>query len=351
VINSDANTRARVFVDGAVGTTGLRIVSRLMARPDIDLITLDESLRKDAQARANALNSADVAFLCLPDAAAVEAVQLVENPETVIIDASTAHRVNPAWTYGFAELAGQRDRIAQSTRIANPGCHASGFIALVAPLVQQGLIGPDALLNAVSLTGYSGGGKQMIAAYKEAEDAHEADAQPFVEGANSEYIARDVDDAVDEIDIYAGPRAYGLAQRLKHLPEMAAVCGLDNAPVFLPVVEPFYSGMMVTVPLFGTAMGITKAQVEEALRRYYQTPAGGLVYVLSEQDFAQRSDGFINAAMMFGRDDMVVTVCGNDDRMTLVSVFDNLGKGASGAALQNMNIVLGVDEATGLVVS
>lgn len=308
---------AKIFIDGSAGTTGLRIRERLAARRDIELILLSEEMRKDTEARRDALNRADIAFLCLPDAAAVEAVSLVENPNTAIIDTSTAHRTMSGWEYGFPELAGRRERIQASKRIANPGCHASGFVALVEPLIQAGLLSPDTKLTAYSLTGYSGGGKKMIAEY---------------EG--------------DERDpLLDAPRMYGLGQTHKHLPEMRAICGLTNEPIFCPVVAPYYSGMEVTVPLFAedVARDIDFEEITEYYRSYYRD---GLVSLDKKAD----ESGFLSAAAFSGRDDMQITVCGNHDRILLVARFDNLGKGASGAAIQNMNLLLGVDEKTGLVV-
>lgn len=302
----------KVFIDGSAGTTGLRIVDRLSARKDLELVILPDALRKDTVARKEALNSADVAFLCLPDAAAIEAVSLIDNPDTVVIDTSTAHRTADGWAYGFPEIYGA-DRIKNAKRIANPGCHASGFVALVQPLVKAGLIKREAALTCFSLTGYSGGGKSMIAAY-EAED-------------------RD--------PLLSAPRQYALAQKHKHLPEMAKVCGLDLDPVFCPIVSDFYSGMEVTVPLFGKDLNGSIVDVTAAYREAYRT---GLVRFEETADEA----GFLSAAAFAGRDDMQVTVTGNEDRLLLVARFDNLGKGASGAAIQNMNIVLGVDETTGL---
>ena len=304
-----------VFIDGAAGTTGLRIHERLADRTDISLLILPEEKRKDPAARAEALNTADIAFLCLPDAAAIEAVAMVTNPHTAIIDTSTAHRTAPGWEYGFPELAGRREKIAASRRIANPGCHASGFVALVEPLVRAGLLSPDALLSAHSLTGYSGGGKQMIAAYE-------------AEGRDP---------------LFAGPRQYGLGQKHKHLPEMAAVCGLSQVPVFCPIVAPYYSGMEVTVPLHASQVKGNVADLLAAYHAYYTT---GLVRVCEAAD----EGGFLSASAFSGRDDMQITVTGNDERILLISRFDNLGKGASGAAIQNMNILLGVDEAAGLTV-
>ncbi len=303
----------KIFIDGSAGTTGLRIYERLGGRRDIELIRLTEELRKDTDARRDALNSADIAFLCLPDAAAVEAVSLIENPNTAVIDTSTAHRTNDGWEYGFPELFGRRERIAASKRIANPGCHASGFVALVEPLVRAGIIKPDVRLTAHSLTGYSGGGKQMIAEY--------------------ENTARDT--------LLDAPRQYGLTQKHKHLPEMSKICGIENLPVFCPIVAPYYSGMEVTVPLFAHDICGSTDDIKSVYRDYYKN---GLVKFMESDG----EGGFLSAGKMSGRDDMEITVCGNDERILLISRFDNLGKGASGAAIQNMNILLGVNEAEGL---
>lgn len=305
---------AKVFIDGSYGTTGLRIRNRLDERRDIELITLPEELRKDTAARKEALNTADIAFLCLPDDAARQAVKMVESPDTVIIDCSTAHRTNDDWVYGLPELDGQSFLIGNSKRIANPGCYASGFIALVAPLVQDGLIHPDALLSCFSLTGYSGGGNGMIAQYETS----------------------------DRDRTLSAPRMYGLSQNHKHVPEMMKICGLNYAPVFCPVVADFYSGMQVTVCLTRHDVSGTIDDIRAAYKEKYHC---GLIRYCEDDE-----DGFLSAIKYDGRDDMMIAAYGNDDRMTLVARFDNLGKGASGAAIQNMNIVLGVDEATGLVV-
>lgn len=303
----------KVFIDGGAGTTGLRINERLSGRSDIELITLAEEVRKDTEARREALNSADIVFLCLPDAAAKEAVSLIENTKTVVIDTSTAHRTNDAWEYGFPELAGRREKIAASKRIANPGCHASGFVALVEPLVRLGVLSKDALLSCFSLTGYSGGGKKMIADY-------EADGRSL---------------ALDS------PAMYANTQQHKHLPEMAKICEIDKLPVFSPIVAPFYCGMQVTVPLFSEQINGRVEDIKNVYRYYYKE---GLVkFVENGED-----PTFLYANALSGRDDMEITVCGNDDRILLVSRFDNLGKGASGAAIQNMNIIMGVPESTGL---
>ena len=308
----------KVFIDGSAGTTGLRIRERLSSRNDIELVILPEELRKDTEARRKALNGSDVAFLCLPDAAAVEAVELVSNPETVIIDTSTAHRTADGWEYGFPELEGRRERIAAAKRIANPGCHASGFVALVEPLVRKRLVTVNERIAAFSLTGYSGGGKKMIADYETA-------------GTN----------------LHIGGRQYALGQKHKHLPEMAKVCGFVNEPCFSPIVVPHLSGMEVTVQLFASQFreaGTTLEQVKDVYREYYG--AGGLVKFVD--DPAAAEGGFLSSAVLSGRDDMEISVYGNDERVILVSRFDNLGKGASGAAIQNMNLVLGCAEGEGL---
>ena len=324
----------KVFIDGSAGTTGLRIRERLASRKDLELVILPDDLRKDVEARRQALNGADVAFLCLPDAAAVEAVSLVENPNTVVIDTSTAHRTSEGWEYGFPELEGRRERIAKATRIANPGCHASGFVALVEPLVRCGLIAKDEKLCAFSLTGYSGGGKKMIAEYDE-----KVKVKVKGEGEGEQRCC----------SLYLGGRQYALGQAHKHLPEMAKVCGLANAPCFSPIVVPHLSGMEVTVQLFGKSV----AAIKEAYSAHYGSripvverasrPFGLVRFVEDPSE-----GGFLSSAALSGRDDMEVSVYGNDERAILVSRFDNLGKGASGAAIQNMNIVLGCDEKVGL---
>lgn len=301
-----------VFIDGSAGTTGLRISERLSGRKDLSLIHLDEAHRKDPKAREEALNAAQVAFLCLPDDAAREAVSLVHG-DTVIIDTSTAHRTAPGWVYGFPELPGQQEKIVHAKRIANPGCHASGFIALVAPLVQAGLLKAGAALTCFSLTGYSGGGKKMITEY---ENPH-----------------RDL--------AYQSPRQYGLTQQHKHLKEMIHICGLDTAPVFCPIVADFYSGMEVTVPVFRKDLLGTAEDIRQLYAEVYHTPV--VHFESFPEDLAM-----LPANQMAGRDDMVIRVAGNEDRILLTACFDNLGKGASGAAIQNMNIVLGLDQTLGL---
>ena len=303
-----------VFIDGQEGTTGLRIYERLSARKDIRLLRIDEARRKDPECRAEFMRRADVVFLCLPDAAAVEAEALAPEDVTVI-DASTAHRTLPGWSYGFPELsAGHRHGVERGRRIAVPGCHASGFNAVVYPLVQAGLLPRDYPLVCHSLTGYSGGGKRMIAQY--------------------EAPGRDV-----ELD---SPRIYGLTQNHKHLREMRAIPGLSRTPVFDPIVADYFSGMAVTVPLFTDLLhGVTRVrEVFEALRNHYSGQR--LVRVtLSEE-------AFLAGNSLSGRDDMEICVTGNDERVLVTARFDNLGKGASGAAVQCMNLSVGVDECTGL---
>ncbi len=303
----------KIFIDGSAGTTGLRIKERLSLRDDIELIILPEDLRKDAKARKEALCSSDISFLCLPDSASVEAVSFADGCDTVIIDTSTAHRTSEGWIYGFPELVGN-EKIKNSKRIANPGCHASGFAALVKPLTQCGVISRSARLSCFSVTGYSGGGKGMISEYESAERS----------------------------PLLKSPRQYALTQSHKHLREMKAVCSLDEAPVFCPIVADFYSGMEVTVPLFAKDIGVSPDKIREIYREFYRGKRA--VYVSEESG----ENGFLSASALSGRDDMELRVDGNDDRIILTARFDNLGKGASGSAIQNMNIVLGVDEFTGL---
>ena len=306
----------KVFIDGSAGTTGLRIAERLESRNDIELIRLTEENRKDTEARRKALNEADIAFLCLPDAAAIEAVSLIENDNTVVLDTSTAHRTNENWAYGFPELSPEHEeKVINSKRIAVPGCHASGFISLIYPLVENGIISKDILLSCFSLTGYSGGGKKMIAEYEDAERE----------------------------ELLNAPRQYGLSQKHKHLPEMSKVTGINNAPAFIPVVDDFYSGMEVTVPLFASQLkdGFTVEDVKNVYREKYQGPV-----VKYTEDFDE--NGFVSANKLSFKDSMEISVSGNEDRILLIARYDNLGKGASGAAVECMNLVLGVDKTTGL---
>ena len=302
----------KVFIDGSAGTTGLKIFDRLKLRSDVSLITLPDELRKDVNARKEAINSSDVCFLCLPDDAARESVSLVESDNVIVIDTSTAHRTSEKFAYGFPELKGYREKIKNSKFIANPGCHASGFISLTQPLVQAGVLKSDAKLSAYSLTGYSGGGKKMIAEYESGDRPTAFDA----------------------------PRLYALSQSHKHLPEIKKVCGLDYAPVFMPIVSDYACGMQVTVPLFTSDL---KCSVEEVKNIYKQLYTGKVVYYTEENE-----SGFLTSNSLANRDDMQISVFGNDERITLISRFDNLGKGASGAAVQNMNVALGLEETYGL---
>ena len=303
----------KVFIDGSAGTTGLKIFDRLKSRSDVTIITLPNELRKDVSARKDALNSADVAFLCLPDTAAIESVSLIESDNVKVIDTSTAHRVNPNWEYGFPELTGRRERIKNSKRIANPGCHASGFIALIEPLINAGVMDKNVNLSCFSITGYTGGGKKMIAEY-ESED------RPV---------------------LFDAPRQYALGQMHKHLPEMQAVCGLSTAPIFCPIVADYDRGMEVTVPIFKKDVKCGIDKIKEIYKNAYN---GKVVRFIESAD----EGGFLSANSMRGKDGMEIFLSGNDDRILLISRFDNLGKGASGAAIQNMNIILGEDETLGL---
>ena len=309
-----------VFIDGKEGTTGLRIFERLATRPDLTMLTLPEEKRKDPAARKEAIHAADIAVLCLPDAAAKESVALAEGSRARILDTSTAHRTAAGWAYGFAELSDAHRRgIIEGDRVAVPGCHASGFISLVTPLTMAGLLPKDAALTCFSLTGYSGGGKKMIAQY---------------EGA-------------DRTPDLGSPRPYGLTQAHKHLPEMTHVPGLTVSPVFAPIVADFYSGMEVTVPLFGSQLKCAHPveEVTACLKAHY---AGSpIVRVLGAEEVAAFG-GFIPSNALSGKDGMQIMVTGNDERLQIVSLFDNLGKGSSGAALQCLNLMTGVEETLGL---
>ena len=308
--------KKKVFIDGKAGTTGLRIYERLSGRDDIEIITLCEEERKNIDSRKMALNSADIAFLCLPDAAAIEAVSLIENDNTVVIDTSTAHRTDADWTYGFPEISKELDNaISESKRIAVPGCHAGGFIALVKPLIDANIIDKSTLLTCHSVTGYSGGGKNMIAEYES-------------EGKS---------------ELLSAPRQYGIKQMHKHLKEMKAITGLENEPIFCPIVSDFYSGMLVTVPLFISQLNEGKS-VSDIKKVYSEMYNSSIVNYSDEID----EEGFISAAGMSFKDSMQITVSGNDDRILLIARYDNLGKGASGAAIECLNMVLGSDKTTGL---
>ena len=308
----------KVFIDGSAGTTGLRIHDRLNAREDLELLTLPDEQRKDPEWRLQAMKQADVVFLCLPDAAAIEAESLIDQTDAIVLDTSTAHRTAEGWCYGFPELSEERKAaIIRSKRIAVPGCHASGFIALVWPLVEAGILAPDALLTCHSLTGYSGGGKSMIADYTRG-------------GRNP---------------LLDSPRQYGLTQQHKHLKEMRHIAGLKEFPIFCPIVADFYSGMEVTVPLFRSQLqnGAAPDDIRAVYAKKYKGP------VLSYRETMEES-GFLASNLFTGKDCMAVSVSGNEERILLTAVYDNLGKGASGAAIQNMNLTLGVDETCGLVI-
>lgn len=305
----------KVFIDGSAGTTGLRIREMLEKREDISLIALPEQLRKDVAARRDAINGADAVFLCLPDDAAREAVGLVENKNTVVIDASTAHRTSSGWAYGFPELSARhRAAIANGKRIANPGCYASGFLALVYPLVAAGVLPKDYPLVCHAVSGYSGAGKKGIAEYE----------------------------AKDRPANYDTPRLYALTLAHKHLPEMQAVCGLTRTPVFNPYVCDYYCGMTVNVPLFVDmlAQKVSVTDVTELLRAHY---AGAHFVTVGEEP-----SGYVSANTMNGTNNMQLLVNGNERQILLTARFDNLGKGASGAAIQNMNLALGLDECLSL---
>lgn len=308
--------KPKIYIDGKEGTTGLQIYDRLAARDDIRLLLIDEEKRKDTDERKKLINEADLVFLCLPDAAAVEAVSLVERETVRVIDASTAHRTAAGWAYGLAELSQTyRERIRESSRIANPGCHATGFITAVYPLVQKGIVPADYPLSAFSLTGYSGGGKKMIAEY-ESEEKPES---------------------------HFSPRIYGLNLKHKHLPEMQAVCGLSRPPAFCPVVDDYYKGMAVTVTFENRLLNgcPSAADLCACLAEWYEGQKLVKVHPLGYE-------GMIAAGSMAGSDVLTLIVNGHADQTMVTALFDNLGKGASGAAVQNMNLALGFEETTGL---
>ena len=311
--------KPKLYIDGQEGTTGLQIYERLGARDDIELLRIDPDKRKDTAERKRLLNAADLVFLCLPDAAAVEAVALIENENTRVVDASTAHRTAPGWVYGFPELlAGQRERVRHAKRVANPGCHATGFLSTAAPLVAMGVLPPDYPVACYSLTGYSGGGRKMIAEYEAADRAASLDA----------------------------PNIYGLSLKHKHLPEMQKVAGLKVPPVFSPILGDIYQGMATSVLLHNRLLrgNPTAEDLCDMLSSYYEgqklvsvAPFGGTTPRLSANALA-------------GSDRLEITVCGHEEQTMLTARFDNLGKGASGAAVQIMNLMLGFDETAGLAV-
>ncbi len=312
--------KTKIFIDGSEGTTGLRIYERFEGRDDIELLRISSELRKDAAERKRLINESDITFLCLPDAAARESVSLVENERVRIIDTSTAHRTESGWAYGFPELSkAHREAIQKGSRIAVPGCHASGFIGVVYPLIAGGILPKDYPVSAFSLTGYSGGGKKMIAEY-EAEGRH------------------------SDID---APREYALTQQHKHLKEMKAVTGLARLPLFSPIVADYYSGMVVSVPLYTEYF--TRCKKPEELTAFYADYYRGEKFIkVDETSGSELYGGMLAGNSLSGWDGMKIYVTGNEERIVVSAQFDNLGKGASGAAIQCLNIMLGCDEAKGL---
>ena len=310
--------KKRVYIDGQSGTTGLQIFDRIGAREDLELMKIAEDKRHDIEERRKFLNEADIVFLCLPDDAANESVSLIENENVKVIDASTAHRTNDDWVYGYPELSkAQREKIANAKRVANPGCHATGSIATIAPLIRMDILPADYPLTIYSLTGYSGGGKKMIADYESEE--------------------RDIK--------LSSPCIYGRTLKHKHVPEITKVCGLDLTPAFLPVVDDYYKGMATTVMLHSKLMKgrPTAHEVWESLKGYYQDE-----HFVRVMDFEEEKPANIYANKLAGTNDLEIYVYGYEDLIGVTALFDNLGKGASGAAVQNMNIMLGLDEKTGL---
>lgn len=310
----------KVFIDGSEGTTGLRIFERFEGRNDIELLKINPELRKDPAERKKMINSSDITFLCLPDAASIESVSLVENENVRIIDTSTAHRVNPEWAYGFPELnKTQRNKIMNSNRIAVPGCYATGFISIAHPMVNSGLMDASYPVSAFALSGYSGAGKKAIAVYEGSEKPEE----------------------------FNSPREYALSQQHKHLKEMKAISGLDRTPLFSPIVDDYYSGMFVSLPFYTDMLNGVKdpLDVHKMFKDYY---AGEKFIHVMDFGAEAESNGFIGANNRSGWDGLELFVTGNEERIVVTARFDNLGKGASGAAVQCMNILLGCDEATGL---
>lgn len=308
----------KVYIDGQEGTTGLKILERFEGRNDIEIIRISEEKRKDSAERARLINSADYVFLCLPDEASREAVSFVNNDHVRIIDASTAHRTNPDWAYGFAELSDEhRQKIASSKRITVPGCHASGFISIVYPLIANGIMPADYPVVCHSLTGYSGGGKKMINDYENEKTS----------------------------DLFA-PRQYGLSQNHKHLKEMKVITGLTDFPIFTPIVDDYYSGMATTVPLFTKLLNRTSIEtIHSVFTTHYKNSK--FIEVLPLYG-GETPVSMISANEKSGKDSMKILISGNEERIFITSVFDNLGKGASGAAVQCMNISMGIDETTSL---
>lgn len=312
--------KTKVFIDGSEGTTGLRIHERFQNRDDIELLKIDPELRKDPGARKELINSADIVFLCLPDVAARESVSLVENDDVVIIDTSTAHRTEPGWAYGFPELSEEhKNAIIKGKRIAVPGCYASGFISLVYPLVAEGILPKDYPVSSFAISGYSGAGKKTIAVY-ESEDRPE--------------------------ELSSG-REYALTQNHKHLKEMQKITGLERTPLFSPIIDDYYSGMVVSLPVY-TDLLAKKMSPEELLAFYAKYYEGQKFIKVAASDDAVAASGFIAGNGLSGWDGLKIYVTGNEDRMVISSQFDNLGKGASGAAIECMNLVLGCPADKGL---
>lgn len=306
----------KIFIDGSQGTTGLKIYERFANRKDVEILTIDPEKRKDPNERAKLINSSDITFLCLPDEASIEAVSLVENDNVTIIDTSTAHRTNSDWAYGFPELDNSfRDKIKKSKRIANPGCYASGVNAIVYPLIKAGVLPKDYPLVTYAMSGYSGGGNKAIAQYED-------------------------DNRADELD---SPRQYALTQEHKHLKEIKCVCDLDRTPIFAPNICDYYCGMVVSIGLFPDLL--TKKCNVDDIRNIFKNHYANEQFIKVRKNF---DNAMIGANNFSNRDDMEIIVYGNDERIMVSSRFDNLGKGASGAAIQCMNIVLGIDENTGL---
>lgn len=307
-----------VFIDGKEGTTGLQIFDRLGKRQDLKIMTLPEESRKDIKARRECLNSADICFLCLPDDAAKESVSLIDNPSVKVIDASTAHRTNSLWVYGLPEISKERrGKIAEATRVANPGCHATGFISAVAPLVKGGIVPNDYPFVAHSITGFSGAGKKTIAVYED-------------EGRDN---------------ALSSPRQYAITLNHKHLPEMVKECNLSQTPIFNPIICDFYAGMCVTVPMHVRLLN--KKYSPKDIRKYLSDYYAGCNFIKVAEE--ENTPSFIPANELTGTNNLKIYVSGNEERIFMASVFDNLGKGASGAAVQNMNIMLGLDETVSLV--
>ncbi len=307
----------KVFIDGREGTTGLRIYDRLSYRDDISLIVLPEELRKNPEARKKAINESDITFLCLPDTASIEAVSMVENENVKIIDASTAHRTNPAWTYGFPEMSKeQKDAISSSKRVANPGCYATGFIAIVKPLIDMGILAKDAFVTCHALSGFSGAGKAAIAEYTN----------------------------IDRPNDFASPRHYALGLTHKHIPEMTTVSGLNRAPIFMPMICDYYAGMTVSVPLFFENLDC--GSVEDLRAKFSEFYANQPFITVNSAK--KPVCGFLGSNNLAGRDDLEIFISGNDEQVQITARFDNLGKGASGAAIQCMNLMMGKNPTSGL---